>query len=319
MTGLFIPGSIIIGGQNGGAGGCADLSDIDLTAVHLDPRVRYQCASRHAFYAETGAVQYAEPDVWPLEYRDVAIVGRHEPEPQATNLPKWSAQLNKWQNMHTTTTVDGDDYVITATGASTSWARIQQLVALNAGTYTFMAIVKPGTVDYLVNVIETSDYTKAMLRIWCNLGTLETLVKTVYGSITATCTAERYGEYVRVKTTVTISDTDVHNVYFGPCNAFNSGAVKAGDSIRARFVQLESGKNLTSPIITESAAVTRAAAFATIKNPGGMATSVRVSYSDGTTADIRCPADGADISLPQSENDWGTRYITGIQYGRAFK
>ncbi|EPA0062631.1 hypothetical protein ACQYIJ_004677, partial [Enterobacter cloacae] len=85
------------------------------------------------------------------------------------------------------------------------------------------------------------------------------------------------------------------------------------------FLQMESGQVMSSPVLTTGGAVTRAAAFASVKNPGGQATSIRLSYSDGTTADIECPADGSDTQLPQAAVEWGSRYITRIQYARALK
>ncbi|WP_425133774.1 hypothetical protein, partial [Enterobacter hormaechei] len=101
MKGLFIPGvtelgassdsfpsGIVIPGANVMTlppGEWVDLSDIDLTSSALDYRVSFSCASNHAYYSADGTIQFAAPDVWPLEYRDGVAVGRHEPEVQSDN------------------------------------------------------------------------------------------------------------------------------------------------------------------------------------------------------------------------------------------
>ncbi|KIG48668.1 hypothetical protein PU45_24740, partial [Escherichia coli] len=81
-------------------------------------------------------------------------------------------------------------------------------------------------------------------------------------------------------------------------------------------IQIEQGKLITSPILTTGEAKTRAAAFATVQNPGGLASAIMVHYSDNTSEQLEIPTNSPSIQLPQSANDWGKRYIQRIEYIR---
>ncbi|WP_407224618.1 hypothetical protein [Enterobacter hormaechei] len=149
MKGLFIPGvtelgassdsfpsGIVIPGANVMTlppGEWVDLSDIDLTSSALDYRVSFSCASNHAYYSADGTIQFAAPDVWPLEYRNGVAVGRHEPEPQRTNLISYSENLAAW---NVNPVVTG----ITKTGPNNPYGEKSYAVAVsaivNSGVFT---------------------------------------------------------------------------------------------------------------------------------------------------------------------------------------
>ncbi|MCX8967473.1 hypothetical protein EHW66_21690, partial [Erwinia psidii] len=79
-AGLYIPGVITIGGNSS----TAELV-IDMTSETLNGRVSY-VGPPHFFWSADGTLQKsASVTTWPLEYRNGVAVGRHEPEPQATN------------------------------------------------------------------------------------------------------------------------------------------------------------------------------------------------------------------------------------------
>ncbi|WP_408949756.1 hypothetical protein, partial [Limnobaculum xujianqingii] len=82
--GLIIPNAQVLGI----AARKPDLSPIDLTTEVLDRRLRFMCASSHAYKGKDGLIHFAGPDECPLEFINGVAVGRHEPEPQRTNLIK---------------------------------------------------------------------------------------------------------------------------------------------------------------------------------------------------------------------------------------
>lgn len=290
MRGLHIPGAIVIGRApcSGNAGG-ADLSDVDLTAARIDRRVKFQCASHRAYYAADGTIQFAEPDVWPLEYVNGVPVGRHEPEPQATNLKIGSRAPTSALYMLAKTA-----------NAVLSPAGIDEYIE-----YKTASVTATPTLFSDVRLSESSPLTASVIG---RNGTAEMLLRKENG----TATAPFSGEFSRA---VLVSDYDAaasrnrYSVFF-PRSLGTTGYIW--------HMQLETGELATSPIMTTTSAVTRAAAFVSVTNPGGQATAIRVHYSDGTTDEYDFGANGSDIQLPQSATNWGTRYITRIQYARGF-
>jgi hypothetical protein len=289
---IFRKKMLAIGNEN--AGGCAgaDLSDVDLTAARIDRRVKFQCASHRAYHAADGTIQFAEPDVWPLEYVNGVPVGRHEPEPQATNyrLGSRAPGATLYRLKKTGTDVispagvpEAIEYVTAQTSTPVIAALLYDLTLPESGPVTVSAIGRNGTAELTVRKngdsvavgFTDSEFSRAVLL----------------SDYDATATRNRYA------------------VYFPRDN---------GATGYIWHMQIETGDIATSPIMTTTSAVTRAAAFATVTNPGGQATAIRVHYSDGTTDEYDFGANGSDIQLPQSATNWGTRYITRIQYARGF-
>ncbi|MBK5145988.1 hypothetical protein I2494_20170 [Budviciaceae bacterium BWR-B9] len=84
--GMTVPGVFGFGRENDDVK--PDLSPIDMTTEPLDLRLRYHCDSQHAYIGTDGFLHYAGIDKYPVEYDPVTRLplGRHEPEPQATNI-----------------------------------------------------------------------------------------------------------------------------------------------------------------------------------------------------------------------------------------
>jgi hypothetical protein len=319
VRGLHIPGAIVIGRApcSGNAGG-ADLSDVDLTAARIDRRVKFQCASHRAYYAADGTIQFAEPDVWPLEYVNGVAVGRHEPEPQSTNYVPYSNDLSK--------SIIYDAVSVALSG--TKWRGLDGYSISGPYTYSLARIATftaAAGQHYTLSVIADLS-TAQQLRFEFNRSAIARRGY-VFTATTATASGIDAGNIVTLHGyKITQLDEGVYR--FSATASFSAAGpatlrigVNKNDTAAAAivyFCQEEDSDIATSPILTTGAAAMRAAAFATVTNPGGQATAIRVHYSDGTTDEYDFGANGSDIQLPQSATNWGTRYITRIQYARGF-
>ncbi|QCT20825.1 hypothetical protein FEM41_14805 [Jejubacter calystegiae] len=306
--------------ESGNGSGGADLSDIDLTSQSLDSRIKYQCASSHAYYAADGTIQFAEPDVWPLEYRDGVVVGRHEPERQTTNLLTHATNFGEWRAANSSVT-NSDEMLfanehaqfVTATATAT-YTRVYQTPTLADGDCVFTLYVKPGTTNYLHATLEDSTRQNSS-HFYADLVTLTGGIVTAVGNLPVTVSVKKLdtGWFI-VTATATMPLTSPYYVYFGAANAPKTVAATAGDSIIVGFTQIEQGAVQTSPIVTQGAAGTRAAAFASVRIYPGL-TGLRISYSDGNTDIVRLDGQADDwYQLPASTSSWGERYIQRISY-----
>ena len=344
MKGLFIPGvtelgassdsfpsGIVIPGANVMTlppGEWVDLSDIDLTSSALDYRVSFSCASNHAYYSADGTIQFAAPDVWPLEYRNGVAVGRHEPEPQATNFSTSGAlppayvtgkMIVNGSELHGAlnifdftldTSVGVDRYVTyltsaliangyitasfyTAMGGSGNPSRYSAnrvIVYGNTGNY----LDRRSILDFLTDTITPSQGQGAYIES----------VRLVHGG-------GLVRNVITLQTQSPVTRTDIRAMVTpdGLKTDVNLSGLIGG-------IQIEQGKLIPSPILTTGEAKTRAAAFATVQNPGGLASAIMVHYSDNTSEQLEIPTNSPSIQLPQSANDWGKRYIQRIEYIR---
>mgnify|MGYP005984778443 CR=1 FL=1 len=288
MNGLCIPGVPIIGNVSSGGSGGADLSDIDATTEITDSRLLFECLSPRAYYAADGTIQFAAPNTWPLEYKDGVAIGRHEPEPMATNLKIGSRaptatlyQLTKTSN--TALSPAGIDELIEFATAYTSGTPtlFSDVTLSESGPLTVSVIGRNGTAEMTVRKEGTTD----------SVGFTSDFGRSVLiSNYDATATRNRY------------------SIYFPRT---------VGDVAYIWHIQLEAGEIATSPIITTDSAATRAAGLAFVPNPGLLATAARIYYTDGTTYDIEFNG-AARGAIPQASKHWGTRYIEGVSYAKGF-
>ncbi|HDL0290382.1 TPA: hypothetical protein PWK76_000506 [Escherichia coli] len=344
MKGLFIPdvtelgassdsfpSGIVIPGANVMTlppGEWVDLSDIDLTSSALDYRVSFSCASNHAYYSADGTIQFAAPDVWPLEYRNGVAVGRHEPEPQRTNYSTSGAIAPS--NFSGTGKINGsvsrggielfDVTLDTGAGRDRFIAYMTSALIGNgyitASFYTSMGGTgNPTSISSNRVIVHGNTGNYLDRRSVLDLTTMT--VKPFAGqegyidSVRAIQTGGLVRNVMTLQTKSPVMRTDVR-IMMTP----NNDPAERDLSGLVGCVQLEQGKFATSPVITAGTAAARAGGFGFIKNPGGLATFVRILYSDNATLDIECPLDGSDIPIPQSKSDWGKRYIQRIEYIR---
>ena len=86
-----------------------------------------------------------------------------------------------------------------------------------------------------------------------------------------------------------------------------------GDGVSGAVIllpQIEKSAIATSPIVTESSPVTRPRASAKVAMNG--ATSIDITYSDGSVVNVQAVDDYATI--PQADSAWGSKYITRIDF-----
>lgn len=323
MRGLDIPGATVIGNIADSAGGGetpgTDFSDVDLAAEALDSRITYSRAGSLNFWGKKGLLQRAKADVWPLEYQSGVAAGRHEPEPQATNLLAYSSNFNAWTKSGITVTqnatesITGEKTASMLTATAVSYSRVFVTPRLTAGQNTLTLIVKPGKTHYLHGTFEDLTTTNTM-RFYADLDSLECSVVVVRGTITGTVSAVKIvGGWVQIVLHANAPADSGYYVFFGPSNAAGAVAATVGDTIYAAFAQLEAGALNTSLIETNGAAATRAAAFAMVSNPGGLATAVREQLTDGKSVNVSFTAvDNAALSGAKSA--WGARYIKRVEF-----
>lgn len=315
VSGLCIPGVPIIGNMAaGGSSGSADLTDIDMTATALNARAKLQIESHHAYYTEDGTLQYAPPNAWPQEFIDGVAVGRHEPEPQATNYVPHSNDLSK-------AAIYAD---ISVAQSGTNWRGLPGYLLSGPYSYSFAGIAT-------FTAVAGQHYT---LSVIADLSTAQQL----RFEFNRSSTARR--SYVFTSTKALESGTDDGNVVtlhgykitqlsdgvyrFSATASFaTTGLIKLNIGVNKQdatpaaivyFCQAEDGDIATSPIMTTGAPATRAAGFGRIRVYPGL-TGLRISYTDGTTDTITLPPEAGDwYQLPFSSRDWGARYIQRISY-----
>ncbi|MCM8217944.1 hypothetical protein M8U56_25695, partial [Enterobacter hormaechei] len=98
-----------------------------------------------------------------------------------------------------------------------------------------------------------------------------------------------FNGWVEVILKVTIPAAGTYKVFFGPSSSFEGTSAKEGQYILSAFAQLERSPISTSLINTNGISATRAAAFATVQNPGGLASAIMVHYSDNTSEQLEIP------------------------------
>ncbi|WP_209445936.1 phage head spike fiber domain-containing protein [Enterobacter genomosp. S] len=291
MKGLIIPGSLVLGNMPDSGGG-NDLSDIDLTSETLDPRLKFQCVSQHAYYASDGSIKFAAPDIWPLEYRDGVAVGRHEPEPQSTNymLNTATPELLK---------------TALSRGGTISARRLAQS-GLPTAEYTFYT---PSALSECYSLIGGQGGQGEGDSVY------SVFVRTDQENKQIVMYADSAVEHPRYPITSSLTRLVLKKTATGAHGFSWLGLRSLADTLIASVsgYQVEKGTFVTSPIVTGATAATRAAAFVFIKNPGGIATSCRVHYSDGTTSTLDF-AGAEEVQLAQAAADWGARYIQRIEY-----
>ena len=79
--GIWTPGAVTIGRVKAGSQNVV----IDLTTTQLDSRLTYT-GPAHSYLGSDEKLSTSAENEWPIEYVNGVAVGRHEPEPAATNL-----------------------------------------------------------------------------------------------------------------------------------------------------------------------------------------------------------------------------------------
>ena len=326
MKGLFIPGvtelgassdsfpsGIVIPGANVMTlppGEWVDLSDIDLTSSALDYRVSFSCASNHAYYSADGTIQFAAPDVWPLEYRNGVAVGRHEPEPQGTNLSTINLLAGSWTQGYAAISVAD-----AGTGLLSGYPARKFTVVSGASRSCASAHIPGAQRATLTAYIKREPNVAPTLRLYSGVTgddysarlDVNSLKFTTNKEMNARATAA--GEWV------------IARISCAPAGAIYAYLYPWFDGDAGRFAtfcgwQVEESEQSTSPIDSAVTGGTRASAFASVRVYPGL-TGLRISYSDGSTETVRLDGQTGDwYPLRAATGDWGSRYIQRIEYIR---
>lgn len=273
-------------------------SPIDLTAAVLDSRVTYT-GPAHFYWAKSGLLVQSAANEWPLEYRNGVAVGRTEPEPQITN---WQVQsrgtvigTNVVQSSNSPMTVatglgpDGGDIASMPFIATTGYAVSQDTGSIDHVPVTAYGS-KVGT-DWNRLVFDITQTVNSRLRTWLARDTASG-TPSLYLTQTNALTARGWVFSWFVKK----HPTDATRFLTG-------------------FGQLEREDYpwATSPVVNAASTTVRAASAVTVA-PGTNATGIRVYFTDGTTADYTFADASTPITLSLLGANWGTRYITKIEY-----
>lgn len=295
--------------------GPAGYPPIDMLASVMDSRIEYTGPSVN-YLNSSGLLVPSAANEWPVMYIGGVAVGRVPPENAATNVVLQSSDLTNavWLKSNTTITATAgltpsSTFKHTPTTTNITHILTQNLTDSYTASdkYTFSYIAKNG------------GYNFARLRAADEAGLLgDCLVNLTTGALTAGgagSTSVSLGNgYWRITETVTIKAAGATALKFQSQVFDNSSAATfAGDgtsSILVCGMQIEKGDFATSPVLTTTAAITRAASSARVFMRD--ATSLKITYSDGATTTVAAVNRYAQI--PQADSAWGSKYITRIDF-----
>ena len=298
--------------------GPAGYPPINLLALTLDSRIIYDGPQIYYINRNGNLVQSAA-DEWPLTFIDGVAVGRVPPENSVTNYAlntgditttswaKTRASVSKTQN--NTDVIAGKTYdIIPTTDNGTHFVSQSLSNSLRVGEQM--------TISYIA---KASGYDFFRVRVADNIGFLgDVVVNTTTGNIIVgepgSTVQSLGGSWFRITETVTIREGgDISLDMQGFVDVDGKRTQYSGDGVSGAEIalpQLEYSSVATSPIITNSSAVTRPAASAKVVMNG--ATSIDITYSDGSTVNV--PAVDNYASVPQADSAWGSKYITRIDF-----
>ncbi|QEQ94932.1 hypothetical protein pEaSNUABM56_00148 [Erwinia phage pEa_SNUABM_56] len=265
---------------------------IDLTSQALDSRVTYT-GPVHAYLQQAGTLTVSAANVWPLEYRNGAVVGRSLPEPAATNL-----------------ITDTEFANVSNASANTPWVT-------NIGAVADVVNGFNGRPARRTN----SDWTR--FGVYQAGGTAKWL-----RTDTVAPTQQDFGTYDRFYYDATpdaagivryyTSRRDTANyIYYQAQSVANTKylySVFRADDTTAGIIQslpqIEAGSLVTSPINSTSNGQTRAESNVAIDTQG--ASGLTLTFSDGTTRSYTNVSN--PFMLPKADYHWGTKYLTKIEF-----
>ena len=292
---------------------------INMLASTLDSRIVYE-GPRLFYIDKTGDLVITNANEWPLTFIDGVAVGRAPPELAATNLLFRSGQMDypEWVKYRVTVVTDAADFPTTTTSAEkivettvNNTHFIQQTITTaGSTTYTFSVFLKAGersSARVYFGIFGSQQAT--------NIVTVDISGQTITSATdTSRCGIMRVNDdWVRVYTTITT--VEAPTTINGTIQLLSpTGSTSyAGDGTSGFYAfgaQMELGGKPTSYISTTSAALTRGAATAKVAMNG--ATSIDITYSDGTVVNVQAIGDYA--AIPQADSAWGSKYITTIKF-----
>lgn len=287
---------------------------INMLSSTLDSRIVYDGPQIYYINRNGNLVQSAVNE-WPLTFIDGVAVGRVPPENIRVNFAVNNADISSaaWMKINMSVseydTITGGYALIPTT---TKGAHNLNQTVTNT-THQVGSLV---TVSYMV---KANGYDFFRVRVADSLGFLgDVVINSTSGEVVSGGSGSTVqnlgGGLFRVTETVTIragGTTSILMQCFVDADGLKS--TYPGDGVSGAVIllpQIEKSAIATSPIVTESSAVTRPSASAKVAMNG--ATSIDITYSDGTVVNVEAIGDYATI--PRSDSAWGSKYITTIKF-----
>lgn len=290
---------------------------INMLSSTLDSRIVYDGPQVYYINRNGNLVQSAANE-WPLTFIDGVAVGRVPPDNGVVNFLTQSSNLSEtsWSRTRVNVIWASDElsthytYSLIPTAVSGSHS-VQQIVTgsfMDGSKYTFSWCFK------------SYGYRFIRLRIYDDIGVLgDSVVDLSDGEVSSgasgTTVTNLGSGWFRVTETITFSSAR-GSAYLGIMAwVYNSatGSSFIGDGVSGVLScapQMERSSFATSPIITGPSPVTRYSATAKVAMNG--ATSIDITYSDGTVVNV--PSVDGYAAVPQADSAWGSKYITTIKF-----
>lgn len=296
--------------------GPAGYPPINLLASTLDSRIVYEGPQVY-YINRNGNLVRSAANEWPLTFVDGVAVGRVPPESASSNILIKSSKLSdaSWSKTNTTVSdavdviLNGGTFSLTPTTTNGNHI-VQQSVS---------SAFAEGDIYTLSYVAKAYGYNYARLRAADDAGFISDCRANLQDGTISSGAANSTiincgGGWYRFTEQVEIRQGGASSLLLASWVYDNTQAASfAGDGVSGILVcatQIEKSEFSTSPIITDSSAVTRQAASAKVVTSG--ATSIDITYSDGTVVNV--PEVGGYAAIPQADSAWGSKYITRIDF-----
>ena len=297
--------------------GPAGYQPINLLASTLDSRIVYDGPQVYYINRNGNLVQSATNE-WPLTFIDGVAVGRVPPEVSVTNRFLYSSNFSSsnWNKGLVSVSVSetgvltaAGTYDVTATATSGNHL-INQTVDVSVGVgdkVTFSFFAKANGYNFIRMYVRE-------LPTALGSAVVDLRDGSIYSDPGGTDVTDVGGGWLRISETITATEDKTMSIRMdawiysdGVTGSFTGDGVSG---IKLSAATVEVNQNTTSPVITDAVVATRTTASAKVTMNG--ATSIDITYSDGTVVNVPSVDDYATI--PQADSAWGSKYITRIDF-----
>ena len=289
---------------------------INMLSSTLDSRIVYDGPQVYYINRNGNLVQSATNE-WPLTFIDGVAVGRVPPEYTSKNAILHNTDLADvvWTTTRMSITaspqtgmlVNGCFKLIPTTDKGSHFIRQYPVIGdSNGDLCTFSVIAKANGYSFLRIRIGNGYTFVADVTVNLDSGTI------AGGAANSTIENLGGGWYRFSEKVAAASSYSDINMQVWVHNNSNSSTF-AGDGVNGVLVctpQSDSSGLSTSPIVTDASPATRPSASAKVVMNG--ATSIDITYSDGSVVNVQAAGDYATI--PQADSAWGSKYITTIKF-----
>lgn len=297
--------------------GPAGYPPINLLASALDSRIVYDGPQVYYINRNGNLVQSAANE-WPLTFIDGVAVGRVPPEVSVTNRFLYSSNFSSsnWNKGLVSVSVSetgvltaAGTYDVTATATSGNHL-INQTVDVSVGVgdmVTFSFFAKANGYNFIRMYVRE-------LPTVLGSAVVDLRDGSIYSGPGGTDVTDVGGGWFRISETIAATEDKTMSIRMdawiysdGVTGSFTGDGVSG---VKLSAATVEVNQNTTSPVITDAVVVTRAAASAKVTMNG--ATSIDITYSDGTVVNV--PSVDGYAAIPQADSTWGSKYITRIDF-----